>query len=284
MQFTDYWLETLSGDLDADRQFRLLSMVFVLTAAAVVVVHLFVPEPQSWHEILIHALIVASVYLCSFGLLAFLLYRIHQRPTRFRLRIWQVWLFSFAAFTLGFFGFSFFDDSRVMMHQELADGSVFPHYLRLLPIWLVITWVFIENYHRQSLQDELRQIGDINAALDKRSRAERKVSLIDFTTPRRPLKLNPADISHVSVDDHYCYVYHRTANGEWRKSDVGEPLKSVAERLPDLIQVHRSHLVNPEYVVHVDRSERNYSLKLENGDQLPVSRARRSDVLARLAS
>ncbi|XOV90480.1 MAG: LytTR family DNA-binding domain-containing protein [Pseudomonadota bacterium] len=285
MRFVDYMLEHLPADLSAERQFHLLSLVFGVTFLFVVVIHQFMPSAQSWWDIIVHALIVATTYLASFGLLAAVLFYLNNGAGVNTLRVWQVWAFSFIGYNLGFFAYvPFGDNPRLVMHQDIESVSSLEHYLRLIPVWALITYVFVEVYQKQSYQNALLQLRRINQSLKTRAPLEEKGStgkLLDFTTPRKPLILSTTDLSHISVDDHYCYLYHRRDDGcTWAKSDVGIPLKEVLEQLPDnFIQVHRSHVVNTDFIDTVGREGRNYFVCMKDGSQIPVSRGKRDEIL-----
>jgi DNA-binding LytR/AlgR family response regulator len=52
-------------------------------------------------------------------------------------------------------------------------------------------------------------------------------------------------------------------------------LKYMSDRIPDLVRVHKSVLVNPRYVQMITmRGYRDYVLVLENGSLLPISQKR----------
>jgi DNA-binding LytR/AlgR family response regulator len=99
------------------------------------------------------------------------------------------------------------------------------------------------------------------------------------------LRLTPVWIAltHVSVDDHYCYVHYRDGD-QWRKAAIGMPLTELMEKLPGaFVQVHRSHAVNVHAVSRVQRQGRALWIRLADDDvRLPLSRNRAAQVLPRL--
>lgn len=85
-----------------------------------------------------------------------------------------------------------------------------------------------------------------------------------------------ADITHVTVEDHYCRINY--SNGRGLKSTmIRLPLKELLIKLPQahFLQIHRSHVVNAGHISHLARSGRDHRVVLQGHDvQLPVSRSR----------
>ncbi|MDZ7685946.1 MAG: LytTR family DNA-binding domain-containing protein [Gammaproteobacteria bacterium] len=291
MRVIDYFTDSLPGDLSIERQFRLLVTIFGITFLSVIVVHQFLPTTQSWWNIIVHALIVSATCLASFGVLAAVLFAVSRNLDFAAARVWHVWhvwLFSFVAYNVGYFSYlPLGENPRLAMHGSADPASSLEHYARLVPLWLLITYLFIETYLKQGFQDELEQLKRINARLGDRHEPEAApcAATLDFTSPRKPLVLGSNAISHISVDDHYCYIFHRDDKGEWTKSDVNLPLKTILDTLPaGFLQVHRSHVVNPDFIETIERDGRNCLLTMRDGNRIPISRSKRGDVLPRLES
>jgi two-component system LytT family response regulator len=93
-----------------------------------------------------------------------------------------------------------------------------------------------------------------------------------------------ADITHVTVEDHYCRVNYATGNG-LKSEMIRLPLKKMMQKLPEayFLRVHRSHVVNVEHIARLAKSGRDHHVVLRRFDvQLPVSRSRFKDLLPRL--
>ncbi|MDX1381800.1 MAG: LytTR family DNA-binding domain-containing protein, partial [Xanthomonadales bacterium] len=65
---------------------------------------------------------------------------------------------------------------------------------------------------------------------------------------------------------------------------LSRPLADVASELPEplFLRVHRSALVNLARVRHVVSHQGQCAVELSNGEQVPVARARRAEVLEKL--
>ena len=147
-----------------------------------------------------------------------------------------------------------------------------------------MTYVFISILQKRSLQQELAQLATINSQLQERPRQNQATEIIDFSSGKKVTSIPANQISHISVDDHYCYVHFMENGKTAAKVDVSGPLTKIEHLLPDsFIKVHRSHIVNLEKISQVERQARNYTLWLfDNQFQVPVSRSKLQNVLPRL--
>lgn len=85
-----------------------------------------------------------------------------------------------------------------------------------------------------------------------------------------------ADITHVTVEDHYCRICYASDAGP-KSEMVRLPLKEMMRKLPPahFLRIHRSHVVNVRHISKVARKGRDRRLVLHpHGEQLPVSRSR----------
>lgn len=93
-----------------------------------------------------------------------------------------------------------------------------------------------------------------------------------------------ADITHVSVEDHYCRINYATAHG-LKNVLIRLPLAELMRKLPreHFLQTHRSHVVNLGHVSRLRREGRQKTLVLaRHGVELPISRQRFKQVEPRL--
>lgn len=93
-----------------------------------------------------------------------------------------------------------------------------------------------------------------------------------------------ADITHITVEDHYCRINYSIGNGLKSKM-IRLPLKEMLLKLPreHFLQIHRSHVVNMGHISRLTRNGRDRKVLLQNVDvELPVSRSRFEDLLPRL--
>lgn len=114
--------------------------------------------------------------------------------------------------------------------------------------------------------------------LDKAVRVIRRGEDVNLAVPTaRGIKvLSSREITFLEVSDHDL-VYH-TETGEYR---ARASLSKLEERLRGhgFLRTAVSHLANMRYVSEIDGT----MLALTTGDRLPISRARKKDVLAGLA-
>lgn len=90
-------------------------------------------------------------------------------------------------------------------------------------------------------------------------------------------------ISHVSMEDHYSRIFYHDGV---RQNNVliRSTMKELVGKLPKnrFLQIHRSHLVNPDRITGLTGNGRQTRVALDSGFELPVSRYRLSEVRQRL--
>ncbi len=287
---TRYLFSSISADLDLDNQFRLISWAFTSIFLSVLVVHQFLPGEQPLMQVLTHGFLIGLTFTLVAVALGCLLYALRSQISRWEFRVWHLWLMSFLVFNLGYITeLPLNYDTRMLLHEDLAERPPIDHYLRLVPIWAIFTFIFIQVYTSQGLRDELEELRTINERLRRsagpsRREARSDETLSEDTTLRLSggKTISSSRISHISVDDHYCFIHFQTDEG-WSRTEVARPLKSLLLELPaTFIQIHRSHIVNPSYAVKVKREERNVLITMKNGDELPVSRSNKREVVSKM--
>ena len=93
-----------------------------------------------------------------------------------------------------------------------------------------------------------------------------------------------ADITHVTVEDHYCRINYSTGNGLKSKM-IRLPLKEMLLKLPQehFLKIHRSHVVNIGHISRLTKTGRDHKVLLQRFDvELPVSRSHCKDLLPQL--
>ncbi len=93
------------------------------------------------------------------------------------------------------------------------------------------------------------------------------------------LKLHDADLICISSADNYVEVSY-LSNNELRKKLLRSTMKKMHAQKPELVKVHRSHLINP---FHFKEWKSNNSLQLTKME-VPVSKNYRRDIIAILDS
>jgi DNA-binding LytR/AlgR family response regulator len=89
----------------------------------------------------------------------------------------------------------------------------------------------------------------------------------------RTIFLTPDVITFLEGEGNYTFIYTNTG----KKYLVSKTLKSLAEQLnPNFMRVHKSYLVNADYIV--ERLEDDRTLKLSCGKEVSVSRRKIKEV------
>ena len=260
-----------------------LVLAFLLTAGSVGLVHLWLPDPQPFSLVLRHAVQVGTAYTFWLALAAAGLVALRWRGRLTDLRVGHLWAISLGCYVLGYFVDLFRGDLVTALHPDVTDAGSLFHFLRLLPVWLLVTFLFVQPWAHHTLARELERLNAINGQLAALVRpAPAVVPRLQLELGRTHLDVPMESVTHVSVDDHYCWV-HCWRDGRASKTALGMPLREVQPHLPaHFVQVHRSHVVNLQAVTSVIREGRECRLSLPGGEPVPVSRQRVREVLTRL--
>lgn len=268
--------------LRAGEYFRLFATVFALVFASTIAIHLLMPQGTDLPSMLVHAAAIGLVYAVGIGLATMLLHLL--RDVTRAVRVWHLWTASMAGFVLGYY-FLPLDELFVQLFGFEANDHAQPiEFAQLLPVWFLTTYLFVQPYLTRSLRSELQRLRDINDLIEgQRSRTDPvEHERIHFESGRTDFVLSEETIRNVVVEDHYCYLYYRGNDG-FEKRDLAMPLRDVLTLLPAyFVQVHRSHIVNPNHIVSIRRKQRNLRVILDGGYEVPVSRHRLDEVLPAL--
>jgi hypothetical protein len=219
--------------------------------------------------------------------------------------LWEFWIVSLFGYTLGHVLF-FVGDGWFMSYAfpDIIDVHLaLKIFVQALPVWFLVCLVIFNYYGKQYLSEELARVEQINRILDHHSGMaanehgpgggikpadaehvkdrEKSVLLLDNSETAIPLP----EISHISVEEHYSRIFTENENSGHDSIEVRSSLKELLKQLPDssFIQVHRSHVVNLEYVTHIDKRHSTYEVALKNGKiRIPLSRRRTGEILPKL--
>ncbi|WP_229248510.1 LytR/AlgR family response regulator transcription factor [Dyadobacter sandarakinus] len=98
-------------------------------------------------------------------------------------------------------------------------------------------------------------------------------SLISVQSMGRTIFLTPDVITFLEGEGNYTFIYTNTG----KKYLVSKTLKSLSEQLSsNFVRVHKSYLVNSDYVV--ERLDEDRLLKLSCGKEVMVSRRKIKEV------
>lgn len=177
----------------------------------------------------------------------------------------------------------------ILRHETYPDErpDALSMFLFMLPFWLGISYLLIQFILRvQARSEELLRVR-VDTILEERAHpaaelppAVREISVADDHLPL-PLDADVApirssQIGHITSEDHYLRIHYRQDDNV-RQTLIRMSLKSLYSLLPAdrFIQIHRSHIVNLQWVAGVKRAGREVRLVLKKGaGELPVSRYR----------
>lgn len=95
--------------------------------------------------------------------------------------------------------------------------------------------------------------------------------------------LNLDDIIYFGASGPYTKIYLQS--GEVVTSS--ESIKNYSESLekhPSYVRIHRSYLINKQYISSIIRKPGNISVKMSNGDTLAIAQQRRTEIFQQIAS
>ncbi len=157
----------------------------------------------------------------------------------------------------------------------------------LIPCWIVAVFFGIHiALSRQRIQQQAHAgsaLGPTNAAKNNpsaRKAARLPIGSLKLGEDNDRRKIAFSDITHVTVEDHYCRINYATENG-LKSQLVRLPLKELALKLPEgiFLKIHRSHVINLRHVSHLTKKGRDHKIILRHKNvELPVSRSRFKDL------
>ena len=274
----DYLNTQLPLDLNAQQHFRLLRTVFALVFASTAVIHLLMEQQDTLLGMLIHATTIGLIYTIAVGLATALLYSL--RNVMRHVHVWHIWAVSLVGFFLGYYALPLDDLVAGLPGVDTGNHVGTFGFLRLMPVWILVTYLIVHPYLNESLRLELARLREINELLEGPNlSAERSGQHVRFESGRTDFTLNADTIRNIVVDDHYCYVHFQHDKG-YAKRALAMPLRDVLALLPsDFVQLHRSHIVNLQHVASIIRRNRRICVVLDGGFEVPVSRHRLDEVL-----
>jgi DNA-binding LytR/AlgR family response regulator len=170
--------------------------------------------------------------------------------------------------------------------------------LYLTPYWCFVMFVTIQIARsKQRIQDQARSLMILPGNQKNASTESLMVGEPEKRNNRLPegnlnwenesggVSIPLADITHITVEDHYCRINYSISNG-LKNTMIRLPLKEMLLKLPQdhFIKIHRSHVVNIIHVLRLKKEGRDNKVVIRNtGVELPVSRSRFKDISPRLS-
>lgn len=174
-----------------------------------------------------------------------------------------------------------------MAHPE-ARLSTFELLAYLMPYWCLVMVITLRiAQSKQRIQD---QAGSLVILPDRQKKAlsegvtkkqhengyrEMPGGHLTWQTDTGGESIPLNDITHITVEDHYCRINY--SNGNRPKSKmIRLPLKEMLLKLPQnhFVRIHRSHVVNTTHVSRIKKIGRDHKAVISHtGTELPISRS-----------
>ena len=153
----------------------------------------------------------------------------------------------------------------------------------LVPYWILVVSltlrIALSKQRIRKLADTIRVI-PADGYIENHPIANRvkrtPVGILSLSGAEGNGAIDLADITHVTVEDHYCRVNYNSSQG-LKSEMIRLPLKEMLHKLPGdhFLHIHRSHVVNREQISRIARYGRDHKVVLQGIDvELPVSRSR----------
>ena len=110
---------------------------------------------------------------------------------------------------------------------------------------------------------------EVMERLQKTQKTEKKLV---FTSEEGKIFLSPSKIWYVEAAGHWCML--TTSNDKYKLKCSMSDMRSLLKTEAHIIDVHRSFLVNLQYVASITKQE----LILDNGERIPLSRSKIKEV------
>lgn len=197
-----------------------------------------------------------------YGLLSFIVYMVLVPIQNLIYKRLHFWNLLFESLFIIVFNFIQIFTSYFYYKSKLVNGEYdFQSFLLkiYLPVGIILLTVII--FSRWFLNKKMRYTTKNSITI----KGENKLDI---------LKIQLKDLICVSSADNYVEIYY-TEKGSLQKKLLRNTLKAVQNDIPELLKVHRSHLINP---IHFKEWNGSESIKL-NCIDIPVSKKYKSVVM-----
>lgn len=234
-----------------------------------------------------YALQTALVFAGSLAAVDILANRLVKRRLGYAQRtVGRQWLVMFAGFlvALALFGATFpeyseFYGSLLFGHDPALPTNVRQYiyvFLLFFIFWLITTYGII-NFAQRSQQTALGlwvdSAQDTSPGPDDQAGPDGVGGFLTLRNQNQKLKIPFADITHVTVEDHYCRLF-QIKDDEVVSHMLRIPLKRLESKLSrdHFTRIHRSHIVNLGHVLgwRMEGQQRRLVMDHDIGD-LPIS-------------
>ncbi len=168
---------------------------------------------------------------------------------------------------------------------------VVSYYWRHFPYAFLVFCAFTYRNYKNAIIDGL--VLQLNEKLGNRPDSENikaennsDESPIALQVDGNTQNILPSMISRISVGGHYLDIFFEV-NKQIQQICVRKSLTEILEELPEnsFIKVHRSHVINRNHVISIQKVNRQYVIELKGHEVLvPISRNNLPNVLSQLES
>ncbi len=284
-----------------ENRMRLYALAIALVAASVPFLHLYMDDQLTPAEMVMHTVSVAFSTTLAIALFELVLW-IYLRKSlgRWSVSVGLFWLILLGVFVLSFIIMSVTHDflpitldiwNKHIKHDIVAEPW------RILPVILLIGYILFQVIRRYQISQELASLKELNEQFramrggvmlpeEKDQEVQHgAVPHISFPHKGGEVDIDTGLITRVEASENYCNIWVAQHNEQGcHRYMVRITLSDVAKQLPDtlFLRVHRSHIVNFNYVSSLVSQGRNYQLQLTSGDSVPVSRSRIKQIRQRV--
>lgn len=183
--YFDYCVSLHTG---ASQRLRFYMVCFAIITASVLLCHTVTAQQQSLGALLGHALSMGLIYTLSLAFIESLLLLIRRNRSMFAsMAIKHIWLISLVMFLLGYMLISPLNDLHYAeLHPHWEPERGIGPLIRTAPVWLLITFMFIQSRLKQTLQAENQTLQKIARGLERQAKtlqATQKNRMPTQTTP-----------------------------------------------------------------------------------------------------
>jgi hypothetical protein len=217
-----------------------------------------------------YGLLVATVYFLSF-----LLFDIYYR----RFKKWQwaeelLFILFFISFTI--FISHFYTELVINKNPSRINLSLFLDWFKIMffSFGLVIS-LFAHFLRKYFAISNVRNTFDERKEKDKYSNA---IITLKSDLKKETFTIDTNSIIYIKSEDNYVTIHYENRN-DVKEKMIRISLTKIHKQLKILIKVHRSYLVNPEYIVKIKGHSQAAKLRLKQIDTtIPISKTHYSHV------
>jgi LytTr DNA-binding domain-containing protein len=297
---SEYWKRSL-GSFYSDFSHRLVIYLLVGVAyMAITYLTAIVLYGTAWllsdlAHITAYAFHLALVFAGSLAVVDIVANRSHKKKLGYGQRtVGRQWLLMFVGFASAYILFrttfhkltEFYSLWLFGYDRILPDGpsQFLPELLFFFVFWLLMTLLIIQFARWNQRTASKPKADPAKAGVAQGPNGETMPVAMDGFLALDHINQNRkiifADITHVTVEDHYCRLYH--LNGNKVESHIFRmTLNQLKEKFPaeQFARIHRSHIVNLQHVLGWRTVRGQRRLVMDHGiEELPISRARYREI------